>query len=649
MKRLLISLLGMVVLISAQAKDPNSFISSPDGKTIVHVRYKDSLMLFVSYDGREVVQAGPLKMILDQDRVFGEKVKLKDESQTSHSGEIRPVIPHKNARIPDVYNEMELQFKEDFILRVRAYDDGVAYRFESLLEGEIIVHNEEALFTFPREAKAWYPEEERFFSHNERAYLELPVAEIAKDQLASLPSLFSAGGVKILLTESDLEDYPGMWLKGNGTDLEAVFPAYPAKTQLIGDRNEAVTERENFIARTKGSRSFPWRTLVIAPEDGKLIESDLVFKLASENRLEQTDWIKPGKVAWDWWNANNIYGVDFRAGLNTETYKYFIDYASVNGIEYIILDEGWYELGDLFALKEGFDVEELFRYAESRNVGIILWVVWKTLDDQLEEALDQFEAWGAKGIKVDFMQRDDQWMVNYYYKIAEKAAEHKLLVDFHGAYKPAGLRRTFPNVLTREGVKGLENSKWSELVTPDHDLTLPFIRMVAGPMDYTPGAMRNAQKTNYYISYTRPMSQGTRVHQMAMYVVYESPLQMLSDNPSNLKREKECVDFMTNVPVTWDETKVLGGRVGDYVLMARRKGADWYVAAMTDWEERELKLDLSFLPPGTHEMEIFRDGINADRFAEDYAHSLQEIRSDTVLNIKMAPGGGWVARIRLQK
>ncbi|NMC41597.1 MAG: glycoside hydrolase family 97 protein, partial [Bacteroidales bacterium] len=371
----------------------------------------------------------------------------------------------------------------------------------------------------------------------------------------------------------------------------------------------------------------------------------MVFRLASPLRLKDTDWIKPGRVAWDWWNANNIYGVGFRAGINNQTYKYYIDFASRYGIEYVILDEGWYRLGNVLDVVPGIDVPELCRYAASKNVGIILWVVFKTLDDRLDEALDKFSEWGVKGIKVDFMQRDDQKMVEFYYRATQKAAEHKMLIDFHGSYKPDGLIRTYPNALTREGVKGLEHSKWSTDVSPEHDVTIPFTRMVAGPMDYTPGAMINMERNNFHPVFSRPSSQGTRVHQMALYVVFESPLQMLADSPSNYEREKECTGFIAKVPVIWDDLKVLDAKTGDYILLARKNGKDWYVGGLTDWSARDLELDLSFLEPGEYTIEIFEDGINADRYAGDYSHRFLEVRPGIKMKIHMAPGGGWAARI----
>jgi alpha-glucosidase len=508
----------------------------------------------------------------------------------------------------------------------------------------VIVLDEQGEIKMPPGTKSWYPLEESFFSHNERTYIYTDLDTLSTDHLAGLPALFVSDGVNVLITETALEDYPGMWLRGtDNNSLKAVFPLYPDEERLVRDRNLRVVTRRDFIAETKGERSFPWRIFVISESDAGLIESNLTYLLSDECRMEDTDWIKPGKVAWDWWNNNNIYGVDFRAGVNNKTYEHYIDFASENGIQYVILDEGWYRLGDVLDVVPEIDVEHLCKYAESKNVGIILWVVWNTLDDKLDKALAQFEAWGAKGIKVDFMQRDDQKVVDYYWRVAEKAADHKLLVDYHGSYKPAGLRRTWPNVLTREGLKGLEHCKWSADISPGHNLTIPFIRMVAGPMDYTPGAMINFDSLNFSDMYTRPGSMGTRAHQMALYVAYESPLQMLADSPVNYRKEQECTNFITGVPVIWDETRVLEAKTGDYLVIARRRGQDWFVGAMTDWTPRDFDLDLSFLGDGDYEAVIFSDGINADRHAQDYSRTEREVSKGSTIKISMAPGGGWVA------
>jgi alpha-glucosidase len=453
-------------------------------------------------------------------------------------------------------------------------------------------------------------------------------------------------GVKVAIAESDLEEYPGLWLRGtSGSGLSATFPPYPLKEQLERDRDFKVVESADYIAVTNGTRTFPWRVLGIAERDGDLLTNQLVWLLEKPSQVKDTSWIKPGKVAWDWWNANNVYGVDFKSGVNTETYKYYIDFAAKYGISYIILDEGWYKLGNVLEVVPEINMEELSTYAKQKNVGIILWVVWKTLDDQLEPALDQFAKWGVKGIKVDFMQRSDQLLINYYHKVSRETAKRRMLVDFHGDQKPAAMTRTWPNLISTEGVRGLEWSKWSAETDPPHTVTLPFTRMFLGPMDFTPGAMLNAQKDSFRPIHDRPMSLGTRCHQLAMYVVYESPLQMLSDSPSNYLREPQIMEFLAPVPSEWDDTKVLDGRIGEYVVVARRNGRDWYVGMMTNWTARELDIDLSFLSDGNFSMEAYQDGVNADRYGSDYRQVKSQVTKNTKLKLKLAPGGGWAARI----
>ena len=484
-------------------------------------------------------------------------------------------------------------------------------------------------------------------SHNERKYLPQRLSEIAPAFIATLPAVVDVGGGnKVAIAESDVEEYPGLWLRGTGGNgLAATFPPYPLKEKLERDRDLQVVESADYIASTSGTRTFPWRVIGIAEKDGDLLTNQIVWLLEKPSQIQDTSWIKPGKVAWDWWNANNVYDVDFKSGVNTATYKYYVDFAAKYGIPYIILDEGWYKLGNCLDVVPELNMEELTAYAKEKNVGIILWVVWKTLDDQLEPALDQYAKWGVKGIKVDFMQRSDQILINYYHRVSRETAKRKMLVDFHGDQKPATMTRTWPNLISTEGVRGLEWSKWSADAEPKHNVTLPFTRMFLGPMDYTPGAMLNAQKNTFAPIFNRPMGLGTRCHMLAMYVVFESPLQMLADSPSNYLREPEVMDFLGPVPSVWDETKVLDARIADYVAVARRNGHDWYVGAMTDWTPRELEIDFSFLPEGSFQMEAFQDGVNADRQASDYKMVKSQVNRTTKLKIKLAPGGGWAARI----
>jgi len=645
MKRTLVmALLSVITGYYAVAKEYK--LTSPDNKITVTVSVGIGIKWSAAYEGKEIINNSKIGMILSNGKVLGENEKVKKAAISQLNDIIKPVVANKKSEIIDNCNILTISFNSGFSLQFRAYNDGVAYRFETSLKEDIIIKNEISEFDFPAGSHSWYPLETSFMSHNERTFIYSSLDTIGNKHLASLPTLFQVNGIDVLVTESDIEDYPGMWIVGAGSGkISGIWSKYPETEKLTRDRDLFVTSTKDYIAKTKGTRTFPWRAFVIAQNDVKLIESDLVYKLAPPNKIEDTKWIKPGHVAWDWWNANNVYGVDFRAGINNDTYKYYIDFAAKNGIEYVILDEGWYPLGNVLVSVQGINVPELCKYAESKHVGVILWVVWKTFWDKIDEAIALYEKWGVKGVKVDFMQRDDQKIVNFYLEAAKKTAEHHLLIDFHGAYKPDGLGRTWPNALTREGVKGMENDKWSKEVTPEHDVTLPFTRMIAGPMDYTPGALVNMDKVNFTPNFTRPESQGTRAHQVALYVIYESPLQMLSDSPSNYIKEQETTDFIVKIPVVWDDIIGIDGKVGDYIMLARRSGKEWFVGALTNWTARDMDLDLSFLPAGKYSMDIFQDGINADRYAGDYKHLKTSVKSGDKMKIHLAPGGGWAARI----
>ena len=625
-------------------------LRSPDQRIEVRVRTADRLSYDVLLNGSLLLQNSTLSMNINN-ATLGAQPGVRASKQRSENKEIVSPVPQKSIRIREHYNELRLEMEGNYAVVFRAFNEGVAYRFEtSLAVNEAKVYAEEARFNFAGDYNVYYPKEDSFFSHNEREFLNLPLKQINSTTLASLPAVVVANnGVKIAIAESDVEDYPGLWLRGAGSNsLEVTFPPYPLKAALRknSDRDLEVAEKADYIALTKGTRTFPWRIMAIAEKDADLITNQLVYLLASPSKIQDTSWIKPGKVAWDWYNANNIYGVDFKSGINTQTYKYYIDFASRYGIEYVILDEGWYKLGDLLTVAPEIDIEELVAYGKRKNVGIILWMVWNTLDDQFEAAFNQAEKWGVKGLKIDFMQRDDQPVINFYHKVCREAARRRMLVDFHGAIRPAMMTRTWPNLVNVEGVRGLEQTKWSKYANPEHNVTLPFTRMLLGPLDYTPGAMVNSgQERNFAAIFERPMSMGTRVHQLAMYVVYEAPLQMLADSPSHYLREPEVMEFLKPVPTVWDETRVLAAQFGDYVLVARRSSQEWYIGAMTDWTSRTLDIDFSFLPAGRFQMAAFEDGPNADKMGHDYKAAVTNIDRSKKLTIKLASGGGWAARI----
>ena len=631
---------------AARAASPRT-LASPDGRIEVRVTADERLSYDILLKGRPLLQGATLSLTVDG-AVLGVKPRVRSAKARSVDQVVEPAVRQKAARLRERYNELRLELDGRYAVVFRAFDEGVAYRFEtSLPKAEVKVAGEEVGLAFAGNWPVYLHREEKLFSHNERHYARQPLGDLGPDALASTPAVVEAPeGVKIAVADADIVDYPGLWLKGTGGNaLAGLLPPYPLEEKLEGDRDFPVVEAADYVAVTTGTRTYPWRVLGISEKDGDLITSSLVYLLARPSEVADTSWIRPGKVAWDWYNANNVYGVDFKSGVNTATYKYYIDFASRYGIEYVILDEGWYKLGDLLSVVPEIDMEAILAYAKEKDVGIILWVVWKTLDDQFEAAMEQFSRWGVKGLKVDFMQRDDQKVIGFYHRVSREAARRKMLVDFHGAIRPAHMTRTWPNLLTTEGVLGLEQFKWSDNSHPEHNVTLPFTRMFVGPLDYTPGAMRNAVPKSFKPIFEQPMSLGTRCHQLAMYVVFESPLQMLADTPSSYLREPETMEFLGPVPSVWDETRVLDARLGDYVVVARRRGADWWIGAMTDAAARELEVSLDFLPEGAFRLDSFQDGVNADRWASDYVRVPLEVTRSTPLKLRLAGGGGWAARV----
>ena len=659
MKKLLLSALIMLC-VSAFAQKQYT-LQSPDKDITITVEAGEQLTYAVSHGNTCVLTPSPIGMKLANGTTLGTKPIVKS-AKTRSVNQTMPSPLYKKAEIQEVYEELTLTFKGNYKVIFRAYDAGVAYRFETDFRKPIIIENETADFNFDKDYQGLIPYvlrragqegpliNQQFYNSFENTYSHINLNQMDPEKLAFLPLLVELNdGKKAVITEADLEDFPGLYLRNaNGKNgLSAVHAPYP-KTREQGGHNNLqwiVKERENYIAKTAGKRAFPWRIIAISENDKELADNDLVYLLASPNRIGDVSWIQPGKVAWDWWNAWNIYGVDFPAGINNDTYKYYIDFASQYGIEYVILDEGWAvnKKADLFQVVPEIDIKELVDYGAERNVGIVLWVGYAAIDKDMEHVCQHYADMGVKGFKVDFMDGDDQMIVDFYYRMAETAARHHLFIDFHGAYKPTGLNRTYPNVLNHEGVYGLEQAKWdneSDLVT--NEVTIPFIRMLAGPLDYTQGAMKNANKNNFAAIYTEPMSQGTRCRQLAEYVIFESPFNMLCDSPSNYMKEEECTQFIASVPTTWDETMVLDGKVGEYLVIARRKDFHWYVGAITNWEERDIEIDLGVLPNfGAKSGHIFRDGPNANRVAKDYVSEQAQVWGNKV-KVHLAKGGGAV-------
>ncbi|HEY4323196.1 MAG TPA: glycoside hydrolase family 97 protein [Mucilaginibacter sp.] len=647
--KILLLLCVIFSLLSVSAQSVKTYqVKSPDGKISVTIKPGAGINWSVKHGDTEVIMPSAISMMLDNGEVLGKNAAVKKTLATAVNEVINTPI-YKKDKVLNNCNQLTITFKGDYGLIFRAYNDGVAYRFFTQKKGEITIINEEANFNFKNDDKAFLPfvndyrNKDKFNVSFEAHYDNINISAIKKDTLAFLPVLVDVGNpLKAVILEADLQDYPGMYLTGGaGNNLHSIFAPYPTEENIHG-LNYVVNKRANYIAKTSGTRSFPWRVVTISMEDRQLADNDMMQRLAEPSRLTDISWIKPGKVAWDWWNDWNISHVDFKSGINVPTYKYYIDFAAANKLEYIIIDEGWSDDHDLNITK--LDVQQIVNYGKQKNVGVILWSTWYAISRDADGLFAKFSQMGVKGFKIDFIDRDDQKAVSSLYDLAGKAAAHHLLVDYHGMYKPSGMVRTYPNIINCEGVKGLENMKWGTDNQPGYDVSIPFIRMMAGPMDYTPGAMRNASKDAFRPVNSNPVSQGTRCHQLAMYTIFEAPLQMLSDNPTTYMREQESTNFIAAIPTTFDETASLDGKVGDYISMARRKGTTWYAGAMTNWSARELTVDLSFLGEGNYKATIFADGVNANRDASDYTSKTVTVTAKDKLNINMASGGGWAAR-----
>ncbi|MBR4134874.1 MAG: glycoside hydrolase family 97 protein [Bacteroidales bacterium] len=678
--------LSLLLLTAITTHAQQYKLLSPSGNLIVEINCSDMLgySVYTSDNNKyPFITPSYIGMELGNGIMLGEHPKVVKTERKSVDREVAAPF-YKKAKVQDRYNELAISFKGNYQVVFRAYNSGVAYRFVTKIQDSIVVKKEMAGFNFSsgwteplegpyRETEAFVPYvnrpaaqgfdfSEQFCTSFENTYTKIPLKEMDDHRLAFLPMLVAQGYVPLwertldklhtrmaVITEADLHDYPGMYLHHvYDHSMEGVFARLPKKWEQGGHNNlqYVVKERENYIAKTVGTRAFPWRVIAIATEEKELADNDLVYLLSEPSKVTDLSWIKPGKVAWDWWNNWNIWGVDFKAGINNETYKYYIDFAAEKGIEYVILDEGWAvnKQADLFQVVPEIDLPELVKYADSKGVGIVLWAGYAAMDKDMEKVCRHYSEMGVKGFKVDFMDRDDQIVVNFYERMAAMAAKYHLFIDFHGAYKPTGLSRTYPNVLNYEGVFGLEQCKWAgaEIDMVTYEVTIPFIRMLAGPMDFTQGAMRNAAKGCYAPVWSEPMSQGTRCRQLAEYIIFEAPFAMLCDAPTAYLQEPECTEFIAQVPTVWDETRVLDGEVGHYVVIARRKGNMWYVGAINDWERRQVKVDLSALGVQGGRVTTFTDGPNAHKKGMDYQKKSYSIRQADVLTLELAPGGGAV-------
>jgi alpha-glucosidase len=619
---------------------------SPNGAIKASIALEDKIYYSVNINNEELASNNHLALIL-KNETLGLNPKVTGSKTGKVKEEIKPIVPLKFSSVSNNYNYLVLNFKGDYAVEFRAFDDGIAYRFITAKKGEIEVLNEDFSVNFPEDYLLHLQQPGGFKTAYEEAYSQTAVKDWKpSDKMAVLPVLVdSKKQYKILISESDLSDYPCLFLKGTGKGITAAFPKTPLEFGPDGDRSLKILKEANYIAKTKGTRSFPWRYFVITKEDKQLIENTMTLKLAPKSELKETAWIKPGQASWEWWNGATPYGpdVNFVSGYNLDTYKYYIDFASKFGIKYIIMDEGWANsTEDPYSPNPNVNVHELIKYGKEKNVGIVLWLTWLTVDKN-RGVFKTFKEWGISGVKIDFMDRSDQVMVNYYENVAKEAAKHQILVDFHGAFKPAGLEYKYPNVISYEGVRGMEQMDGCK---PDNSLYLPFMRNAVGPMDYTPGAMISMQPEVYRSERPNSASIGTRAYQLALFVVFESGLQMLADNPTNYYREKECTDFITSVPTTWDETKALEAKAGEYAIVAKRKGTKWFIGGITNNTEkqRNFKLNLDFLKAGkSYKVTSFEDGINAGYQAMDYRKKNFTVTNAANIEVKMVKNGGWAA------
>jgi alpha-glucosidase len=623
-----------------------TLLTSPNGEISMSVCVLDKISYTVSYGKDLLLDNCSLSLELENE-TLGLNPKLKKSTRSVINETFKKEIPFKNSMVQNQCNVLKLDFSGNYSIEFRAYDDGVAYRFITNKGKEIIVKNEVFNVNFSGDCKAVLQQPSSFKTAYENKYEQVSVKEFqTSGKMANLPAAIeSKSPYKILITETDLFDYPCMFLKGNGANgMTSLFPKVPTEFGDDGDRSVKILKEADYIAKTKGTRSFPWRLMIITNDDRKIVESDLVTKLSSRNRLGDVSWVKPGQVSWEWWHDAALYGVDFESGYNLNSYKYYIDFAATFGMSYIIMDEGWaMSTRDPYTPNPNVDVHELIRYGKTKNVKIILWLTWLTVEKNLDTLFKTFSEWGVAGVKIDFMDRSDQWMVNYYERVAKEAAKYHVMVDFHGAFKPAGLQDACPNVISYEGVLGLEQGGNCK---PDNSVYLPFMRNVCGPMDFTPGAMLNAQPENLGYSRIKPVGTGTRAFQMSTFICFESGLQMLADNPFNYYRERECTEFITKVPVTWDETKALVAEAGKVLIIAKRKGDKWYVGGMCNSSEKVRLIDvpLNFLSAEkTYKVTAFEDGINAGRQGADYKKCQFDSKKGDALKVRMVRNGGYAA------
>ena len=655
MKTLLRTAISIGTISSALAGTYS--VQSPNGKNEISLDVKEGLSISIIQKGVCIIKQMPIALEIEQAPLV-KNLAVKTCIDSTDNEKIHPPVYKKREILVNGMRK-KIVFENNFAVTLVAYDDGVAYRWETTLPGSVTVLNEQAdlIFAEDNQVFATYnndPYNKDLFQNSfECLYDGKKVSELNTEKMVLLPLYVKTQTGCMTVSETDLLDYPGwnLFASNNQAVLKSGFAHSPVQEKVVDNqRHRRVHERENYIAKTSGSRTFPWRTFTMAERPAELLNADLNYKLASPCVLEDVSWIKTGQVAWDWWNEWNVTGVDFRAGCNTETYKYYIDFASQYGIRYVILDEGWSKKLKIMEISDDVDLKTLLAYAEEKNVGLILWSSWPQLYNRQEEVISHYAKMGAKGFKIDFFDRDDQDVLQYMEKTAQIAAKYKVLVAYHGTFKPSGLHRKYPNLINYEGVFGLEQVKWGEANRDfmRHDTILPFTRMVAGPMDYTAGAMKNETRKHFKPNYELPSSQGTRVHQMTLLMLLEGPLQMMCDSPSEYLKNPECTEFISRIPTKWDDVIGIDGEPGQFCILARRVGELVYIGAVGNWEKREYELDLStVLAKKNYTATIFKDGINADRNPEDWKKEIITVKGADKIKIVLQPGGGWIGRFEL--
>ena len=643
--RLLTAILMVMACMTGHARKVIT-AQSPDKQTCVSVTLADKIYYDVVSNNDTLLKQSIVGMQL-RNKTLGDNPVLKKKRVRNIEETVTPLFPLKYSQVENNYTLLSLDMQGGYAVDFRIYNDGVAFRMRTSLPGEIEVMQENTVFQLAENCKLVLQQPGGFKTGCEEYYsLVNSNAWKREERMSELPILIMGQEYKILLSEFDLYSYPGLFLRGNADNsLSAIQPKNPLEYEDDGDRKQRILKEADYIAKNQGTRTFPWRYMLITREDGRLAENTMPMRLSGKCMLEDTEWIKPGQTCWDWLNGIP-YGPDvtFKGGINLDTYKYFVDFASRNGIPYIIMDEGWaLSTKDPYRTNPNVNLPELIRYAKSKNVGIFVWLPWLTVEHNME-LFQKFEEWGIVGTKIDFMDRQDQWMVDFYERVAKKAAEHHIMIDFHGAFHPSGLEYRYPNVLTYEGVRGME---FNGGCRPNNSIWFPFLRGAIGPMDYTPGPMICYQPEYHHGNRPFCSGVGTKVYHLAAFVLFESHLQMLMDNPSRYDMWPDCRDFITSVPVNWDETRVLVAEAGQYIVMAKRRGDQWFIGGITNDKQREVEVTLSFLPEGKElHMTSFVDGVNADRMAMDYRMEQRTVNRNTKLSIKMARNGGFAAAIK---